>query len=158
VGKEQLIATLAPYLETDKESRVEIISIMLLNEEFLQKTDMKDFPKGITNCLCDKNKEIRNLAEKLLEKVHEKIGIDTFRNIAKNKQPAITKDLNAIYDKYDSKRETVSTSQVSQSNISKAGSPAKDTKTSMMDRRNPPLTNSAKKRSVSKNQKSTLEI
>lgn len=38
---------------------------MLSNEEALQKTDMKDFAKGITNCLCDKSKEIRNLAEKL---------------------------------------------------------------------------------------------
>jgi hypothetical protein len=65
---------------------------------------MKDFPKGITNCLCDKNKEIRNSAEKLLEKVYERIGIDIFRNIAKNKQPAITKDLNLIYDKYDSSK------------------------------------------------------
>ena len=35
---------------------------MLLNEEFLYKTDMKDFAKGITNCLCDKNKDIRNTA------------------------------------------------------------------------------------------------
>ena len=75
MGKEQLIATLAPYLETDKESRVDIISLMLSNEEFLQKTDMKDFPKGLTNCLCDKNKEIRNSAEKLFERVYERIGI-----------------------------------------------------------------------------------
>jgi hypothetical protein len=77
---------------------------MLANEEALQKCDLRDFPKGITNCLCDKSKEIRNLGEKLLEKVYEKIGIEAFRNIAKNQRPAITKDLNAIYDKYDSKK------------------------------------------------------
>lgn len=29
---------------------------MLSNEDYLNKTDMKDFAKGITNCLCDKNK------------------------------------------------------------------------------------------------------
>jgi len=34
--------------------------------------------------LVDKNKEIRNLAEKLLERIHEKIGLDTFKNLAKN--------------------------------------------------------------------------
>jgi hypothetical protein len=95
---------------------------MLANEEALQKTEMKDFPKGITNCLFDKNKEIRNLAEKLFEKVYERIGIEIFRNIAKNQRPAITKDLNAIYDKYDNKRDSMS---VSQAIISKGNSPAK---------------------------------
>jgi hypothetical protein len=125
---------------------------MLANEDFLQKTDMKDFPKGITNCLCDKNKEIRNLGEKLFEKVYEKIGIDIFRNIAKNQRPAISKDLNSIYDKYDTRRETAS---VSQSHLSKGNSPNKDQK--VIDRKNQPPTNSAKKRSVSKN-KNQAEI
>ena len=61
---------------------------------------MKDFAKGITNCLCDKNKDIRNTAQKLFEKVYERIGIEIFKNIAKNQKPAVTKDLNLIYDKY----------------------------------------------------------
>lgn len=130
---------------------------MLANEEALQKTEMKDFPKGITNCLCDKNKEIRNLAEKLFEKVYERTGIDTYRNIAKNQRPAITKDLNAIYDKYDAKKDST---PVSQSYISRTNSPAaKDQRSVVTDRRNQPPTSvihSAKKRSVSKNQKSAL--
>ncbi len=75
IGREQLLTALAVYLDSDKESRHQIINIMLANEEYLAKTDMKQFPKGITNCLCDKNKDIRNLAEKLFEKVYEKIGI-----------------------------------------------------------------------------------
>lgn len=60
------------------------------------------------------------------------------------------KDLNMIYDKYDSKKDSLS-----QSYISKASSPAKDHKSIVNDRRNQPPTNSAKKRSVSR-QKSTL--
>ncbi len=126
---------------------------MLANEEFLQKTQMKDFPKGITNCLCDKNKDIRNYAERLLEKVCGRTGLQVFRNIAKNQRPAITKDLNLIYDKYDGNRNS---SSASQSYISKASSPAKEQKIPM-DKRNPPT--SAKKRSLSKThnqQKSTL--
>ncbi len=81
-----------------------------------------------------------------------------FRNIAKNQRPAITKDLNAIYDKYDSSKKDLTA--ISQSYISKANSPAKDQKITA-DKRNPPPSVSAKKRSLSKNhqqQKSTYEI
>ncbi len=51
------------YLEGDKEARGEIIAFML--EYDLQKTDLKDYPKGLITCLADKNREIRNLSEKL---------------------------------------------------------------------------------------------
>jgi hypothetical protein len=82
-----------------------------------------------------------------------------FRNIAKNQRPAITKDLNAIYDKYDSNKKD--STPMSQSYISKGNSPAKDQKTTTIniDKRNPPT--SAKKRSLSKThkaQKSTIEL
>lgn len=115
---------------------------MLANDEFLHKSDLKDFPRGITNCLCDKNKDIRNLAQKLFEKVYQKTGIEVFRNIAKNQKPGTTKDLNSIYDKYDSRKDSTPGSQ---SFISKGSSPAKDQKF-LVDKRNPPT--SAKKKSL----------
>jgi hypothetical protein len=47
-----------------------VINLILANEEGLQKADIRDYPKGLVNCLSDKNKEIRAGAEKLFEKVY----------------------------------------------------------------------------------------
>jgi hypothetical protein len=33
--------------------------------------------------------------------LYEKIGIETFRMIAKDQRPAFTKDLNILFDKFD---------------------------------------------------------
>ena len=51
--------------------------------------------------MIDKSKDIRAAAEKVLEKVHEKLGIEVFRVIAKDQRPAVAKDLNTLLDKYD---------------------------------------------------------
>ena len=61
-GKQHLLTTLGPYLFSDKDSRVEIINLILENEDFIQKADTKEYPKGIIKGLTDKNKEIRILS------------------------------------------------------------------------------------------------
>jgi len=53
------------------------------------------------NCLCDKNKDIRSLSERLTEKVCDRIGMDYLRQVAKDFRPAFIKDLTAIFDKID---------------------------------------------------------
>ncbi len=59
MGKEQVLSNLGPFLEGDKEGRLEVINLILNNEEGISKADIRDYPKGLVNCLCDKNKEIR---------------------------------------------------------------------------------------------------
>lgn len=54
---------------------MEIISLILNMEDGIAKADIKDYAKGIAICLCDKNKDIRAGAEKVFEKVYEKLGI-----------------------------------------------------------------------------------
>jgi hypothetical protein len=34
----------------------------LNNEEGISRSDIRDYPKGLANCLCDKNKDIRATA------------------------------------------------------------------------------------------------
>lgn len=83
-GRQQMLTILGSYLDSDKESRIQILNIILENADYLDKTDTREFPKGVIKGLVDKNKEIRSLAEKLLERIHEKIGLETFKNLAKN--------------------------------------------------------------------------
>ena len=75
IGKEVILSSLGPYLESDRESRIEVLNLILACEEGISKADIRDYPKGLTNCLCDKNKDIRAGAEKVFEKVYEKLGI-----------------------------------------------------------------------------------
>lgn len=44
-------------------------------EDGIAKADIRDYVKGLANCLCDKNKDIRAGAERVFEKVYEKLGI-----------------------------------------------------------------------------------
>lgn len=55
-GKEHLLTILGPYLECDKDLRLEVIRVILENEEYIQKADTRDYPKGLIKCLCDRNK------------------------------------------------------------------------------------------------------
>ena len=52
---------------------------------------------------------MRNLGERLFERVSEKMGFDVFRNLARNEKPALAKDLNSIFDKYDPGKNNTST-------------------------------------------------
>lgn len=71
----------------------------MMNEDHFSKTNTRDYPKGIINCLCDKNKDIRKAAEMLLERVVELTGFNVFKSLAKEQKPAVTKDINSILDK-----------------------------------------------------------
>jgi hypothetical protein len=73
--REQLLAYMGPFLEGDREGRLEVINLILANEEGLQRAEIRDYPRGLVNCLSDKNKDIRAGAEKLFEKVYERIGL-----------------------------------------------------------------------------------
>ena len=57
------------YLEGEKEARIEVLNFILSNEEYLERADLRDYPKGLTTCLVAKNREIRNQAEKVFERV-----------------------------------------------------------------------------------------
>lgn len=78
-----------------------MLNFLLANEDYLAKIDGKEFAKGIVNCLCDKNKDIRSLSERLTEKVCDRIGMDYLRQVAKDFRPAFIKDLTAIFDRID---------------------------------------------------------
>ena len=78
-----------------------MLHLILAHEDGIPKSDIRDYPKGLVNCLCDKNKDIRAAAEKVFEKVHEKLGLEVFRTIAKDQRPVVAKDLNSLIDRFD---------------------------------------------------------
>lgn len=65
LGREHILSNLGSYLEGGKEGRLEVLNLILIHEEGIQKSDIRDYPKGLVNCLCDKNKDIRATAEKV---------------------------------------------------------------------------------------------
>ena len=77
-----------------------MLNLIIIHEEGIPKSDIRDYPKGLVNCLTDKNKDIRSTAEKVFEKVYEKLGMEVFRSIAKDQRPAVAKDLNSFFDKF----------------------------------------------------------
>ena len=62
IGKEALLSLFGSYLEGDKEGRLGVISLILENEDGLNKADIRDYPKGLVSCLTDKHKDIRAAA------------------------------------------------------------------------------------------------
>ena len=78
-----------------------MLNFLLNNEDHLNRIEGKEFAKGVVNCLCDKNKEIRTLSERFTEKICDRIGMDYLRQVAKDFHPAFIKDLTAIFDKID---------------------------------------------------------
>lgn len=101
LGKEAVLSTLGPSLEGDRDGRLEVLNLISVMEDGIAKADIRDYVKGLTSCLCDKNKDIRAGAERVFEKVYEKLGIECFRSIAKNQKPAVATDLNTFLDRFD---------------------------------------------------------
>ena len=95
------------------------MNLILIHEEGIQKSDIRDYPKGLVNCLTDKNKDIRSTAEKVFEKVYEKLGMEVFRSIAKDQRPAVAKDLNIFFDKLErNDRNTMTHSSINSKGVS----------------------------------------
>ncbi len=46
------------------------MNLILAHEDGISRSDIRDYPKGLANCLTDKNKDIRAAAEKVFEKVY----------------------------------------------------------------------------------------
>lgn len=77
-----------------------MLHLILIHEEGIYRSDIRDYPKGLVNCLVDKNKEIRSTAERVFEKVYEKLGMEVFKSIGKDQRPAVAKDLKAFFDRF----------------------------------------------------------
>lgn len=68
VGLEQVINYIPPFLGYESlEIRNQLMNYIIKNSEAYMKSDLKCFVIPILQCLTDKNKEIRTLAEQILE-------------------------------------------------------------------------------------------
>lgn len=55
LGKEHILSNLGTFLEGGKEGRLEVLHLILIHEDGIQKADIRDYPKGLVTCLCDRN-------------------------------------------------------------------------------------------------------
>ena len=100
-GSETIINFALPLLvQESPELRIEIINWILKKNDALPKSEIKTNIPVILTCLQDKTKEIRNLAERLLEKCTQIISITPFINALKDLKPAIQQNLKPIVEKY----------------------------------------------------------
>ena len=50
------------YLHGENQLKLELLNYIFKYQVEIEKAEIKEFPKGIISCLCDKNREIRNMA------------------------------------------------------------------------------------------------
>ena len=135
VGIEVVLNPMAQNLENEKlELKSEILKFLLQHEEFIPHSKL--FADGLVHCLCDKTKEIRSLAEKVVEKCWEIIGLGNLRSIAKDSKPSFIKELTAVLDRFDTKvrsRENSSDSRIQNDLTPKLCSPSPRNLTAHLD-------------------------
>ena len=76
------------------------------------------------SCLTDKTKEVRNIAEKVLEMTISDVGIEVYRLAIKDLKPAFIQMVTPILLKYEDDHDDLGASQISTLNLtggSKAG-------------------------------------
>lgn len=68
--------------------KINILNYIISNLEDFKKSELKGYIGPILSCLTDKNKEVRGLAEKILEIMVPEVGIEHFRAASKDLKPA----------------------------------------------------------------------
>jgi len=132
IGSVMIINSMFPLLNLESpEMRSEIMNWILRNPEDLAKAELKQNIAPLLNALQDKTKEIRALAEKVLEKCIAVTGSGPYLSAVKDLKPAIQKALKPIVEKYQSETametenlESTMTSDHTQKNLKKAPSEA----------------------------------
>jgi len=106
LGSVIIINSMLPLLNLESpEMRSEIMNWILKNPEDLAKAELKQNIAPLLNALQDKTKEIRALAEKVLEKCIAVTGSGPYLSAVKDLKPAIAKVLKPIVEKYKGENE-----------------------------------------------------
>ena len=103
VGFDSIGCYFINHLNTDNyETKYEILNILLKNKNSFsyKKEYLKEFAIPLINSLVDKNGNIRNMAEEIVQEIMKYFGIQTFNDAAKNlKTPTIANQVKLILNK-----------------------------------------------------------
>jgi len=106
IGSTILINHMLPFLaQENPEMRIEILNWILASNDNLAKADIKQNVAPVLSALQDKTKDIRNLAEKLLERCINVIGTIPYVSVVKNLKPATQQLLKPIISKFRGENE-----------------------------------------------------
>ncbi|KAL4477492.1 hypothetical protein ABPG74_002642 [Tetrahymena malaccensis] len=101
IGIEQIINFIPPFLGYESlEIKNELMNYIIKNSESYLKSDLKSFTVPILQRLTDKTKEIRTLAEQILEITLQVFPISHFYDSVKDFKPAVVQQLRLIFEKY----------------------------------------------------------
>lgn len=90
LGADQVIAASQQSLEEDSpELRASVLKWIMANSDAFKKVEVQAFVTPVLKCLTDKSKDIRTLAEQLLEKALAETGPEAFANALKDFKPAV---------------------------------------------------------------------
>ena len=101
-GNEYVISIFSQSLSNNEnpEIKFEILKFFISKKEFPKE---KSIVEPLVNCLTDKSREIRNLAEIVFEKTIENIGIAIFINFVQDLKPVFVQQLKPLFEKYSEK-------------------------------------------------------
>jgi len=106
IGSTTLINHMLPFLSQENpEMRFEILTWILTSNDNLAKADIKQNVAPVLSALQDKTKDIRNLAERLLERCINVIGTIPYVSVLKNLKPATQQLLKPIISKFRGEHE-----------------------------------------------------
>ena len=103
VGFDSIGCYFTNHLNTDNyETKYEILNILIKNKNSFsnRKEYLKEFAIPLINSLVDKNGNIRNMAEKIVQEIMKYFGIQVFNDAVKNiKIPTIVNQIKVILNK-----------------------------------------------------------
>ncbi|KAM3139866.1 hypothetical protein pb186bvf_008108 [Paramecium bursaria] len=101
IGADQVVSQFPPYLgQESSELKQDLLQYMLNHPDGLVKSETKQFILPLLNNLCDRVKETRQLAEQVIEKVIDDIGVDPFVNATKDMKPAVVQQIKQFLSKF----------------------------------------------------------
>ena len=103
LGFDSIVTFLPSHLMIENfESRLEILKILLNNKANInsKKEYIKEFVKPLINCLLDRNLNIRNMTEEIVQEILKYFPVQLFTDATKNLKPAIANQIRVVVSKY----------------------------------------------------------
>lgn len=133
-GIDSIFAYAGPLLEKDNpEMRTELLNWTLKNKEAIKKTESMLFVTGLTNCLQDRSKEVRTLAEQLLEFILPQVGFQAFATSIQDLKPTVKQSISNLLKKYSCINEACTSPSNEEVKIQKSYDTQKDSKSTLTE-------------------------
>ena len=101
IGPEFILNDIPQLLEKDNpDTRVALLSWVLKNKNSLEKCEVQGFVGPLVAAMQDRSKEIRVLAEQVVEEAINFVGYESFESAIQDLKPIVKTSLQSVLDKY----------------------------------------------------------